>query len=48
MTHHAIETHAAQNAAVAARKLPPVSAPAEVADAGLIRIGAAVGCPVRT
>jgi hypothetical protein len=35
------------SAAATARKLPPVAAPAEVADSGLIRIGAAVGHPVR-
>lgn len=29
------------------RPLPPVSAPAEVADSGLIRLGAAVGKPAR-
>lgn len=45
MTHH--DTNNAATVAVATRKLPPVAAPAEVADTGLIRIGAAVGCPVR-
>ncbi len=31
----------------ATRPLPPVAAPQEVADSGLIRLGAAVGGPVR-
>lgn len=31
----------------AARPLPPVAAPREVADPGLIRLGAAVGGPVK-
>lgn len=31
----------------AARPLPPVAAPKEVADSGLIRLGAAVGGPVK-
>ena len=31
--------------AAAARTLPPLAAPAEVADHGLIRVGAAVGGP---
>lgn len=42
MIHHI--TPAATSAS-AARTLPPVAAPAEVADSGLIRIGAAVGRP---
>ena len=42
MTHHITQPAAS---AIAARKLPPVAAPAEVADSGLIRIGAAVGRP---
>ncbi len=29
------------------RPLPPVAAPQDVADSGLIRLGAAVGTPVR-
>lgn len=33
--------------APAIRTLPPVSAPAAVADSGLVRIGAAVGCPAK-
>ena len=32
-------------ALIAGRTLPPVAAPAEVADHGLIRVGAAVGGP---
>ena len=32
-------------ATLTARKLPPLAAPAEVADSGLIRVGAAVGRP---
>jgi len=31
----------------ATRTLPPVTAPAAVADSGLIRIGAAVGRPIK-
>jgi hypothetical protein len=31
----------------AVRPLPPVAAPQEVADSGLIRLGAAVGGPVK-
>ena len=42
MTHPIIQPAAP---AIPARKLPPVAAPAEVADSGLIRIGAAVGRP---
>ena len=42
MTDHI--THPAA-AAIARRTLPPVAAPAEVADHGLIRVGAAVGGP---
>lgn len=36
---------AAANAQGTVRALPPLAAPAAVADAGLIRIGAAVGRP---
>ena len=46
MTHPLTQTEAALT--IVARKLPPVAAPAEVADSGLIRVGAAVGCPVRS
>ncbi len=38
-------TNSMTHAAVPTRKLPPVAAPAEVADSGLIRVGAAVGRP---
>ncbi len=40
-------THSMNQAAVSmpTRKLPPLAAPAEVADTGLIRVGAAVGRP---
>ncbi len=36
-----------QAGAPATRTLPPVAAPAAVADSGLVRIGAAVGCPAK-
>lgn len=45
MTDHTLPPHPAS--ASAARPLPPLAAPAEVADSGLVRVGAAVGCPIR-
>jgi hypothetical protein len=47
MTHDLapIQANAPAITQATGRPLPPVSAPASVADAGLIRIGAAVGRP---
>ena len=48
MTHSKTTPPAASPAApLAGRKLPPVRVPEAVADPGLIRIGAAVGLPVK-
>ena len=43
MTHS--NSQAAETQVAVTRKLPSLTAPAEVADSGLIRVGAAVGRP---